>query len=277
MELPQMSQIGSVNFLLCYSYRFNENNACRVVIDVSSFSIVEDGRVVYQKGKCLEWWVDLEEHSIIDMEKDVSKHFTWGKQSKEANFCFSNDIGRTTRLVTNQELLSLSWASNIVKFIMTIDRCVGNVSQLEDESQVIDGDNGLLVQVSDDGHLQQVTDKVVAAEYEGQEWVDEPKLRVTTIVLARVEEEEEEKEHYMDLGFDPDRDDPIRADEEWRYFKKQQKEKEMENRGKVYEYTNPDVVPSDESTMIRDDVYVAHTTYDKDSLEINNGSTFAHK
>jgi hypothetical protein len=90
MELPQMSQIGSVNFLLCYSYRFNENNACRVVIDVSSFSIVEDGRVVYQKGKCLEWWVDLEEHSIIDMEKDVSKHFTWagGSNQKKQIFVF---------------------------------------------------------------------------------------------------------------------------------------------------------------------------------------------
>jgi hypothetical protein len=30
-----------------------------------------------KKGRCLDWWVDAEEYSIIDMEKDVLKHFTW--------------------------------------------------------------------------------------------------------------------------------------------------------------------------------------------------------
>jgi hypothetical protein len=39
------------------------------VINVSSFSSVVDGRPVYQKGRPLEWWVDSEEYSIIDMEK----------------------------------------------------------------------------------------------------------------------------------------------------------------------------------------------------------------
>ena len=52
----------------CYYFRIDENNACRLVIDVTSFSTIEDGRVVYRKGKNLEWWVDSEEYSIIDME-----------------------------------------------------------------------------------------------------------------------------------------------------------------------------------------------------------------
>ncbi|CAN6178035.1 unnamed protein product [Urochloa humidicola] len=63
-----------------------ENNACRVVVDVSSFSTIEDGRSVYKKGRTLEWWVDSEEYSIIDMEKDVAKHFGWAS-NQEPIFC----------------------------------------------------------------------------------------------------------------------------------------------------------------------------------------------
>jgi hypothetical protein len=66
-------------------FRINPTNACRVVIDVSSYSTVEDDRSVYKKGKHLDWWVDAEEYSIIDMEKDVFKHFSWANY-QEANF-----------------------------------------------------------------------------------------------------------------------------------------------------------------------------------------------
>ena len=76
------------------------------MIDVTSFSTIEDGRVVYRKGKNLEWWVDSEEYSIIDMEEDVSKHFSWASY-QEANFWFQNQNGDTTRLATDQELLTL--------------------------------------------------------------------------------------------------------------------------------------------------------------------------
>lgn len=115
---------------------------------------------------------------------------------------------------------------------MTVDRCV---TQMEDQSQVIDEDNNLQLVVSNEGQ-----DKVVGPEYEGQEWADEPELGVSAAGPARVEEEEE-KEHYMDHGFDPEGDDLVGADEEWRYFKKQQKEKKkVEKKGKVYEGTDPD-------------------------------------
>jgi len=200
------------------------------VIDVCSFSTIEDGRAVYRKGRCLEWWVDSDEYSIIDMEKDVFKHFAWAS-NQEANFWFANKKGQTTRLATDQELLTLLRVSKNVKFIMTVDRCV---TQMEDQSQVIDEDNNLQLVVSNEGQ-----DKVVGPEYEGQEWANEQELGVSAAGPARVEEEE--KEHYMDHGKDAEGDDLVGPDEEWRYFKKQQKEKKkVEKKGKVYEGTDPD-------------------------------------
>jgi hypothetical protein len=31
---------------------------------------------VYHKGRLLEWWVAVEEYSIIEMEKDVYEHYS---------------------------------------------------------------------------------------------------------------------------------------------------------------------------------------------------------
>ena len=93
-------------FLHRYYFRIDPNNACRVVIDVSSYSTIEDGRSMYKKGICLDWWVDAEEYSIIDMEKDVFKHFNWASY-QEANFWFVGQNNLIIRLGTNQELLTL--------------------------------------------------------------------------------------------------------------------------------------------------------------------------
>ena len=74
----------------------------------------------------------------------------------------------------------------------------------------------------------------------------------------------------MEPGFDPEGDDPIGADEEWRYFKQQQKEKRTVEKNRVqkeYQGKDPDAVPSDEATMVGE-AYVAHTTYDRDNPEI---------
>ena len=262
----------------CYYFRIDENNACRLVIDVTS-STIEDGRVVYRKGKNLELWVDSEEYSIIDMEKDVSKHFGWASY-QEADFLFQNQNGDTTRLATDQELITLLRASKIVKFIMTVDRCehvdvpVNGTQMADNELQVIG--NELQVHVSNERDLLHVPSRVLAAEYEGQEWAHEPELGVTAAGPPRVEEEEE---HYMEPGFDPEGDDPIGADEEWRYFKQQQKEKRTVEKNRVqkeYQGKDPDAVPSDEATMVGE-AYVAHTTYDRDNPEIKAGSTFVDK
>jgi hypothetical protein len=88
------------------------------------------------------------------MEKDVRKHFSWAI-FQEANFWFADQNGQTSHLATDQQLLALLQASQVVKFIMTIDRCDHgdisvNVTQMEDQSQVINDD----VQV--EGNEQQV-------------------------------------------------------------------------------------------------------------------------
>ena len=76
------------------------------MIDVSSYSTVEDDRSVYKKGRRLDWWVDAEEYSIIDMEKYVFKHFSWASY-QEANFWFVGRNNLTVHLGTDQELLTL--------------------------------------------------------------------------------------------------------------------------------------------------------------------------
>jgi hypothetical protein len=112
---------------------------------------------VYEKGKSLEFWVDSEEYSIIDMEKDVAHHFSWAI-NQEPNFWFvAPHNGLITRLGTDQELLTLLRDSKLVKFIMTIDRCEHvSLSQREDRSQVIDEENALQVLVTNEDNGLQV-------------------------------------------------------------------------------------------------------------------------
>ena len=55
---------------------------------------------MYQKGRQLEWWVDSEKYSIIDMENDVAEHFHWSI-NQEANFWFEDQNGQTSRLATD--------------------------------------------------------------------------------------------------------------------------------------------------------------------------------
>jgi hypothetical protein len=202
--------------------RINDNNACRVLIDVSSFSTFKNGRTVYEKGKTLELWVDSEEYSITDLEKDVVEHFSWSI-NQEPNFWFVGPHnGLTTRLGSDQQLLTLLRASKLVKIIMTVDRCEHvSFSQREDQSQVIDEENALQVVVTNEDNGLQVQVTNHSAGFDGQEWVEEQELGVTAAGPKRAEEEE--RDHYMDHGVDPDGDDPIGANEEWRYFKKQQK------------------------------------------------------
>jgi hypothetical protein len=230
---------------------------------------------LYTIRKKLEWWVDSDEYSIIDMDKDVSKHFSWAT-NQEANYWFINQNGVTMRLATDQELLTLLQASKIVKFIMTVGRGVHG-TQMVDELQIQVMGNELQVDGSNERDSCHVPSRVFVAEYEDQEWADEPQLGVTIAVPSRVEEEEEE--HYVEPGFEPEGDNPIGADEEWRYFKQQHKEKRTMEKKRVlqlYEGNDPDVVPSDDATMIGE-AYVAHATYDRDNPKVKAGSTFVDK
>jgi len=175
--------------------------------------------------------------------------------------------------------------------------------QVTDELQLVQvTDSKLqLVQVADELNEQhiQVTDEVNESsaqatqevpQYNGQEWAEVPELGLTAAGPARVEEEE--KEHYMEPGVDPDGDEPIGADEEWRYFKKAkvaegdkiakvlQENKKVDKKGekkrKGQEAFDSDDVPSDEATMANA-AFVAHTTYDRDDSDTKKGSTFVDK
>ena len=91
----------------------------------------------------------------------------------------------------------------------------------------------------------------------------------------------------MEPGVDHEGDDPVGADEEWRYFRKvpkvgsnekvQQEKKKIESSKNVTEATDPEAVPSDEATMMQDAPYVALTTYDRDNPDIEEDSTFTDK
>ena len=52
----------------------------------------------------LDWWVDAEEYSIIDMEKDVFKHFNRASY-QEANFWFVGQNSLTIRLGESPSLV----------------------------------------------------------------------------------------------------------------------------------------------------------------------------
>ena len=181
----------------CCYFRIDENNACRVVIDVCSFSTVEDGRSVYQKGRPLEWWVDSDEYSIIDMEKDVQQHFSWAI-NLEANFWFADQNGQTSCLGSDQQLLALLRASKVVKFIMTVDRCVhARMTETEGQSQVINGDVQVEGRISEWNELFD-SNQGVLVECRGKEWAEDLELGVTAAGPDRVQEDD----HYMESGFD---------------------------------------------------------------------------
>ena len=51
----------------------------------------------------------------------------------------------------------------------------------------------------------------------------------------------------------------------------------MNNNKFVIEDIDPEAVPSDEATILRDAPYVSLTTYDRDNPDIKEGSTFTNK
>ncbi|KAG2571926.1 hypothetical protein PVAP13_7KG121470, partial [Panicum virgatum] len=229
-------------------------NACRVVIDVSSYSTVEEDRSMYKKGRRLDWWVDADEYSIIDMEKDVLEHFSWGSY-QEANFWYVGQNKETFRLGSDQELLTLLRGTKKVEFIMTVDRCVHvdmalTVTEMENERQVSVQENHVPDRLEDESQVSVEENQV--ADLDGLEWALEPQLGVTAAGPSRVVEE---GNHDLDPDVDHEGDDPVGADEEWRYFKKkmhvqgegsnekvQQEKKKVDSKKSVTEDIDPEAV-----------------------------------
>jgi hypothetical protein len=116
-------------------FRIDSHKACKVRVNVTSFLMVEDGRSVYHKGRLLEWWVAVEEYSIIEMEKDVLEHYSWAN-NQEALFWYDGHDGKTIRLATDQELLNLLRSSEEVTFIMIVGRSDHLVAN-DNEPQIV--------------------------------------------------------------------------------------------------------------------------------------------
>jgi hypothetical protein len=120
----------------------------------------------------------------------------------------------------------------------------------------------------------------VMAENNGLLWAEEPEHGLTAAGPKRAEEEE--VEHYMDLGFDAEGDDPTGADEEWRYFKNADFDHPTDARAADLDHpiearlVDLDAVPNDEAAMIGDAI-AAQTTYDRENPKIVVGSTFVDK
>jgi hypothetical protein len=144
-------------------FRIDLHNACKVRINVTSFLTVEDGRSMYHKGRLLEWWVDAEEYSIIEMEKDVYEHYSWAS-NQEAVFWYDGHDGKTIRLATDQELLNLLRPSEEVTFIMIVGRF---------ESMQLAGNNNEL----------QIVVRNEVLENGGPEWAEKPEMASQQLVL----------------------------------------------------------------------------------------------
>ena len=124
-------------------------------------------------------------------------------------------------------------------------------------------------------------------EFEGFEWAEIPQYGET--IAGPPMPEEEEKEHFMTVGCDPDGDEPTGVDEEWRYLKPvdaavndaqptENIEVEVQKRKRARYVLDFDseCVHDDEATMI-DDYVAPFTTHDKENPVINEGDTFGDK
>jgi len=113
------------------------------------------------------------------------------------------------------------------------------------------------------------------------EWREVPEYGQTTAGPPMAEEEE--KEHFMTAGCDPDGDEPIGSNEEWRYFKlvdgnnvKPVEVQQTRKRARPILDFDIDSVPDDVAGLV-DDYVVPHTTYDKENPVIKEGDTFEDK
>jgi hypothetical protein len=119
------------------------------------------------------------------------------------------------------------------------------------------------------------------------EWREEPEYGQTTAGPPMAEEEE--KEHFMIVGCDPDGDEPTAADEEWRYFKfvdddvqpmevesVQLVQVQKRERARSTPEFDTENVPDDEAGLVDDNV-VPCTTHDKENPVIKEGDTFIDK
>ena len=256
---------------------------------MTSYLSVVDGRREYKKGSTIGWWVDPEEYAIVELVKDVQTYYQWADY-QDAEFWYVGEGNDYVKLCNDAELLCLLRASRKVTFEMKV---VGEQHMIETEHVEQHVNDMQLAVVTDNGMVEQAV--VVNEELcEGDELLKYPVFGHIVAGPSRVDEEE--TEHYMIEGVDPEGDEPAGANEEWRYFKKgkkvadkakdKEKEKAREKQtpnpevvpsdaGKEQDH-DPEAVPSDEAVLVASS-YVPITTFDRDNPKIVEGSTFPDK
>ena len=300
-----------------YCCRIDPKSACKVEVTVNAYFTIKDGRREYNRGRTVSWIVDSEEYAIIDLEKDIAPYFTWGND-QVANFWVRSGDNATCKLASDAQLLDLLRASRLVKLFMVVGRRELNVREEEMSAAVNTGKEEMLAAVNTGEEMiaavNTVKEEMLGVVNTGEEdmpaavnigeevmptavdndletldkgfaWAEAPKYGETTAGPPMAIEEE--NEHFMTAGCDPDGDEPTGTNEEWRYFKNVDHvvidpvEVDMHQRKRarsVLEIRDFDseVVPDDEATML-DDFLAPHTSHDKENPIIKEGDTFVDK
>uniref|UniRef100_A0ACD5XNZ5 Uncharacterized protein n=1 Tax=Avena sativa TaxID=4498 RepID=A0ACD5XNZ5_AVESA len=282
--------------------RTEPNKACRLEILVSAYFTVVDGTKIYNKGRTVSWVVDSVEYTLTDLERDIGPYFQWGSYQK-ANFWVLERNTMKFKLDSDAQLLELVRSMEMLELMMIVGRheemeesaihkvraanlvCkdVPAITEVMDQEVPNAADVDMGPELTELPDLAEDVPNVAALDI-GPEFRELPEFGETIAGPPRAAEEE--KEHFMTVGCDPDGDEPAGADEEWRYFKKiddnvqpiKNVEVEVQNRkrSRTMPYFDTEAVPNDEAGLL-DDFIMADTTYDKENPIIKEGYTFVDK
>ncbi|CAN6179507.1 unnamed protein product [Urochloa humidicola] len=241
----------------------NEKNVCRLEVTVNSYFSVQEGKKVYNRGRTVNWIVDPEEYALFDLEKDINgENFTWDINRK-ATFWVIENGDLQCKLASDAQLLHLLRSSDGVKLLMIVGR------HEETEEMVPSATH---------------EEEMLADMDKRPEWREQPEYGQTTAGPPMAEEEE--KEHFMTIGCDPDGDEPTAVDEEWRYFKlvdddvqpmeveSVQPVVQKRKRARPFSDFDTEIVPDDDVGLMDDNV-VPCTTHDKKNPVIKEGDTLS--
>jgi len=167
---------------------------------------MQDGRKEYNRGRLVSYVVDSEAYSIIHLETDIGSEFKWGSDQK-ANFWVLTGGNVTCKLNSDAQLLDLLRAYSVVKLFMVVGRHEHNRREEEMPTAVNIGEE--MIPGAMDTDLELLDG--------GFTWAEVPEYGEST--AGPPMNEEEEKKRFINVGCDPNGDEPAGVDEEWRYFK----------------------------------------------------------
>ena len=278
-------------------FRDNLKNSCRLDVTVNSYLTVLEGKKVYNRGRTINLAVDPEHYALIDLEKDIDGYFKWGSHEKPVFWVVGKGDKWQCKLASDAQFLDLLRSSDLVKLFMTVGRrqdeeetmCAAANVVAKEMPAITDTATATYVVCEEMTGVVDVVakEKIGTAEsgdedmHADMEWREVPEYGQTTAGPPMAEEEE--KEHFMTAGCDPDGDEPIGSNEEWRYFKlvdgnnvKPVEVQQTRKRARPILDFDIDSVPDDVAGLV-DDYVVPHTTYDKENPVIKEGDTFEDK